>query len=250
MNRRKTHQPDSNVSYIWDKVSKSYNWQKYWASLENVANLQVLISHIGELNGKRIIEMGSGSGYTSTALAMKGASCALLDISSDSLEVSKQSFVENGLAAPDCYLQDALSSGLPSETFDVAWNGGVIEHFLDSGKEQLLREMHRIVKPGGLVIVLVPNSWCIQFQAVQVWMKKRGTWPYGFEDDMSPLRLWRMATKLGFADVDVYAFNSVLGWRWIPRFGVRITSLLRMETLALHTARTPFGFVSVMAIRK
>jgi len=250
MSDRNVHQPDSNISEIWNEVSRNYNWNNYWKGCENIANLKVLLKHIGDPKGKAIIEMGSGSGFTSALLAAKGAVCSLLDISKDSLEIAAEAFRENKLPEPACVLGDALNSGLDSNSFDVAWNGGVIEHFADPGKEQLIREMHRIAKPGGAVIVLVPNSNCFQFQLVQKWMKMRGTWPYGFEDDMSPARLKRMALKLGFLESETYAFNSTVGWRWLPGIGPRLTSLLKMENLERHMRKSSLGYVSVLVIRK
>ena len=131
----------------------------------------------------------------------------------------------------------------------MVWNGGVIEHFLDDGKALLIREMARICAPGGVVVILVPNRLCWQFQLRQAWQKMRKTWKYGFEDDMSPGRLLRMARRLRLADVEAYAFNPVAGWHFIP-YARRILAWLRPETLERHKRRAITGMLSVLVITK
>ena len=233
----------------WDVVSAGYDETAYWQLPENHANLETILHHFGNPEGKRVIEIGCGSGFTTLALARRGARCALLDISSLALETSTAGFVRAGLPEPERYLQDALNSTLPSDTFDLVWNGGVIEHFADEGKKKLMQEMVRICAPGGHILILVPNRLAVQFQVRQAWQKLRGTWIYGFEDDMSPGRLLRMARQLGFDTSEAYAFNPVAAWRWIPRT-TTILRWLRVDTLEHHLRRSRTGMVSILIIKK
>jgi len=136
----------------------------------------------------------------------------LLDLSPASLRVAVESFAAAGVPAPECFQMNVLKSDLPPGQFDIIWNGGVIEHFSDEGKALLIREMLRLAKPGGKVIIMVPNAWRWPFHLTQAWKKWRGTWSYGFEDDMSPRRLNRMARSLGLERTETYAFNPVVGW--------------------------------------
>lgn len=243
------HQRD-NIAEIWDSVSLSYDADQYWRLPENWANLKALLAHIGPPEGKRILEMGCGSGYTSMALAQRGARCTLLDLSAEALRVAADSFARAGLPAPDLVREDALATKLPAETFDVAWNGGVIEHFYDSGKLLLIEQMVRLVKPGGKVIILVPNRLCWYFQVVQVWKKLRGTWRYGFEDDMSPGRLKRLCIRAGQTPTAAYAYNPVVGWRWVPLFGSRIARALGDAKLERHCQRSRTGFITIVVVQK
>lgn len=242
------YQPEG-LTTVWDRIARGYDYEAYTRGAENQANLRILLEHIGSPAGQRIIEVGCGSGYTSLALARLGARCALLDLSDDALATARAGFMAHGVPEPECYRQDALKSSVPSDAFDLVWNGGVIEHFYDSGKELLIREMLRMARPSGLVIIMVPNRWCWQFQLVQAWQKWRGTWKYGFEDDMSPRRLRRMAERAGVRCLSAYAFNPVLGWRWVPKVR-RIIKWLGLETAERHSRRSSTGFVSVLVIRK
>ena len=232
---------------IWDTVSADYQEATYWELTENRANLEVLLSYLGEPGGKRVIEIGCGSGFVTLALAKKGALCSLLDISPVALQNAASAFERAGLPKPPCIQADALQSSLPAGAYDLVWNGGVIEHFFDEGKALLIKEMVRICAPGGTVVILVPNRLCWQLQLRQAWQKMRKTWKYGFEDDMSPGRLRRMARKLGFTNADTYAFNPVARWHFIP-YARRILARLRSETLERHTRRSVTGLVSVLVI--
>jgi ubiquinone/menaquinone biosynthesis C-methylase UbiE len=234
------------VAQVWDRVSAGYDAADYWARPENAANLRVLLEHAGEPAGLRMIEVGCGSGLLSLALARRGAQCTLLDVSPVALDGAARRFAEAGLPVPACRCEDALAGAAPSAAFDVAWNSGVIEHFYDAGKERLLREMLRMVRPGGRVVVMAPNRWCWPFQAARLWMQWRGTWPYGFEDDLGPRRLRRLWGRLGAGPCTAYAFNPVLGWRWLPRMG-GLCRRLGLETPEHHARRCRGGFVSVLA---
>jgi len=116
----------------------------------------------------------------SVALAKLGATRTLLDISALSLKNAVANFVDADLLQPTYYNEDALSSSVPSEMFDVVWNAGVLEHFFDDGKEKLSLEMLRMAKPGGMVIVMAPNAWCWQLQISKTLMKvlKMGKWGF------------------------------------------------------------------------
>jgi len=109
--------------------------------------------------------------------------------------------------------------------------------------------MLRIAKPGGSVVITVPNAWCWQFQVMQAWQKLRGTWSFGMEDDMSPRRLAALCGEIGVTPSETYAFNTVLGWRWVPLIK-KIVKYGRLETLERHCRRSWMGFVSVLVIHK
>jgi ubiquinone/menaquinone biosynthesis C-methylase UbiE len=248
MNQISKHQ-SQDIIPVWDAVARSYEQKSYWANPANKANLQILLSHIGDPKGKRIIEVGCGSGFSTAALAESGAECVLLDISSEALKAARLAFNTAGLMEPFCYNEDALNSTVPSGAFDIVWNGGVIEHFDDSGKVKLVKEMLRMARPGGTVIIMVPNAWCWQFQLIQLWQKWRGRWAYGFEDDMSPRRLRMMCERIGLSDTLTYAFNPIFGWRWVPILR-RALEPLKLNTVEWHCRRSWMGFVSVLVIKQ
>jgi ubiquinone/menaquinone biosynthesis C-methylase UbiE len=126
----------------------------------------------------------------------------------------------------------------------------VIEHFFDNGKRRLIKEMLRMVKPGGKVIIMVPNAWCVPFRIGQAWQRLKGTWKFGYEDDMSPRRIKLMCRKLGLQSVQVYSFNKAVGVAWLPRYGCRVANALGYNTLEKHAEKSCIGFVTIAIIQK
>jgi SAM-dependent methyltransferase len=140
----------------------------------------ILRREVPDPRGKRILEVGSGTGLVSLALARRGAKVTLCDISPPALEFSRAAFARAGI-------QGAMVQGsilnLPLEdgAFDVTWNAGVIEHF--EGEEQLraLREMLRVTKPDGQVIVAVPWAGARIYLRAKQFADRRGAWQPGYE---------------------------------------------------------------------
>lgn len=60
-----------------------------------------------------------------------------------------------------CVLRNARASQLdfPDETFDVALFANVFEHIPPDERDASLREMHRVLKPGGVVVGQIPNPY-------------------------------------------------------------------------------------------
>jgi SAM-dependent methyltransferase len=102
-------------------------------------------------NARRILEIGCGTGFTLGALA-EGAPTAELtgtELFDEGLEVARGRM-------PGASLMQADARHLPFGTeFDLVGAFDVIEHIDDDMRA--LREMHRVLNPGGGVIVTVPQ---------------------------------------------------------------------------------------------
>ncbi|WP_040807262.1 class I SAM-dependent methyltransferase [Nocardia concava] len=114
---------------------------------------------LGDIEGKRILEIGCGSAPCSRWLASHGAHPVGLDIS--------RSMLDRGLAAmaaggPTVPLVQAGAEELPfaDESFDLACSAfGAVPFVADSG--QVMREVRRVLKPGGRWVFSVnhPMRW-------------------------------------------------------------------------------------------
>jgi SAM-dependent methyltransferase len=149
--------------------------------------LDILRREIPGPEGKRILEVGSGSGLVSLALAETGARVTLCDISPEALRFSEAAFARRNACGE--MIQGSIL-GLPFEdaAFDVVWNAGVIEHFKAEEQIQALREMLRVTRPGGRVVVAVPWAGAGIYARAKAYADSRKLWQPGYE---VPIRSFR-----------------------------------------------------------
>lgn len=114
--------------------------------------------------GERVLEAGCGSGTISLALARRGREVVSLDISPAVLRNLARN--RDRLGAEFHQQLDITPvrgdiERLPfaDGSFAAVTNEGVVEHWLDrQARVAVLREMVRVVRPGGVVAVYVPNG--------------------------------------------------------------------------------------------
>jgi SAM-dependent methyltransferase len=104
----------------------------------------------------RYLEVGSGRGTTSMYLASRGCDVTLLDYTAHALQLAQRNFLHEGLPRPRVVQADVRATGLRQDSYDVVYSLGLLEHFDDPAP--VLREMVRILKPGGwLYAVVIPQ---------------------------------------------------------------------------------------------
>jgi SAM-dependent methyltransferase len=96
-----------------------------------------------------ILDVACGLGYGSKILGSVGEVVSV-DVSKDALSYARKNF--SGL---NCLRLDVQLLSFSDERFDCVVALEVIEHVEDSA--QLLREIHRVLKKGGLLIISTPN---------------------------------------------------------------------------------------------
>jgi SAM-dependent methyltransferase len=114
---------------------------------------------LGELVGRRVLELGCGSAPCSRWLATQGASVVGLDLSAGMLRHAVRAGHETGLAVP---LVQADAGRLPfaDGSFDLACSAfGAVPFVTDSAA--VMREVTRVLRPGGRWVFAVthPVRW-------------------------------------------------------------------------------------------
>lgn len=137
-----------------------------------------VISHVG-VNGRRVLDVGCGTGGTGMSLAQYGARMTLFDMSPDSLELSRRVFRHQGLKG-SFIRGNMLNLPFADNSFDVVTSFGVLEHFPAAEIVQALKEMRR-VSNGGMIVTTVPNAQCAFYRIAKWYAEKTGTWQYGYE---------------------------------------------------------------------
>jgi ubiquinone/menaquinone biosynthesis C-methylase UbiE len=137
--------------------------------------------------GERVLEVGSGTGELSLALARSGRQVTLVDISPERLEFARRCAAALGVSI-QAFCGDATRPFPwfgPGE-FDCVFSSGLLEHFDREDRIAILRECARVSRDR--VLMLVPNAACLAYRIGKAEQEAAGTWPYGLELPIFSLR--------------------------------------------------------------
>ena len=147
----------------------------------------ILRREIPDAKGKKVLEPGSGHGLVSLGLAKRGADVSLLDISEPAITLSRACFMLEGIQ-PQTYTASIFEMPMDDNTYDVTWNGGVIEHFDEAGQVRAVSEMLRVTKPEVKVVIMVPSAEARIYRAGKAHADRLGLWQPGYEMPISTLK--------------------------------------------------------------
>lgn len=102
--------------------------------------------------GLRVLEIGCGMGTDGAQFAAAGADYTGIDLTDAAVELARKRFEVSGLKG-EFRVADAEKLDFADEVFDVVYSHGVLHHTPDI--EGAIREIHRVLKPGGRAIVML-----------------------------------------------------------------------------------------------
>jgi ubiquinone/menaquinone biosynthesis C-methylase UbiE len=103
---------------------------------------------LSSLEGKKVLDMGCGSGRYTIALAMCGpARVYAIDLGAASIETGAAIAERVGLRNVEFRVGNVLELPYPDGAFDFVFSNGVLHHTADM--ERGIREFYRVLKPGG-----------------------------------------------------------------------------------------------------
>lgn len=127
---------------VEDRVHPS-RWQYDYLTLSTLSrDIHALVSQLPQATNGTALDLGCDKSPYRELLTSRGYGVKTLDITLD-----------NGAD----YAGTAESTGLPDASFDVVLCTQVLEHCMNPWAA--VREIHRIVKPGGYAIVSAPHVW-------------------------------------------------------------------------------------------
>jgi SAM-dependent methyltransferase len=173
-------------SPVWDKVWSEEITTGEWDYLAQIY-ITILKNEIADIAGKAVLEAGSGSGRISLRLAKERARVFLLDNSPEAINVSRKLFREdNEKAAIVC--ASIFQIPYRDNSFDIVWNGGVIEHFVSDELDAVLKEMIRVSKEKGLVIAIYPSAKSALHTFGKFIIERMVEYPFGREVPIRTLK--------------------------------------------------------------
>jgi ubiquinone/menaquinone biosynthesis C-methylase UbiE len=179
---------------------------------------------IGDLRGKRVLDVGCGTGRGVVDFAQGAVFAAGADASLDMLSVARQKTAGNSRAA----FVNAYAQHLPfrNSAFDMVISLNFLHLFSVATQREMVGEMKRVVKPGGVVIIELDNA----LQGLLIGPYKRWT---GRERGSLP---WEIRHLVGDHCRVVRYYGAVLPILWrifyrLPRFFAQVEKLERFPPL-------------------
>jgi SAM-dependent methyltransferase len=177
-----------------------WNWESPAGKLRWARRVKMLSKHLGP--GVTVLELGCGTGYFTRALARSGADIVAIDVSPDLLEIARAN-----CSAPNVRyeIQNAYKMSYPDAVFDFVVGSSVLHHL---EIEAALREIYRVLKPGGTICFTEPNMLNpqIAIQKNVPWVKRK----LGDSPDETAFFRWplrRLLEETGYRDVRIDPFD-------------------------------------------
>lgn len=143
-----------------DLLQREQAFHDQWASTIEVDGIRVadyfeactapenrfILKHLGDVRGKTLLDLGCGAGENSVYFAKLGAHCIASDYSPGMVEVALKLAESNGVSIEGRVI-NAMAIDYPDNSFDIVYAANLLHHIPDP--EQTIREIHRVLKPGG-----------------------------------------------------------------------------------------------------
>lgn len=137
------------ISYGQDKIITQ------WDMFERmkIRFLENLFPRAGA-SGRQIrsLECGCGGATVSVYFSKKGYKIFAFDFVAEALQLAKRNFRKAG-GEGELLFADVENIPMKNNVFDVVMSFGLIEHFHEDGVEAQIKEMVRVLRPGGLLFL-------------------------------------------------------------------------------------------------
>ncbi len=137
---------------IADQAEFIWNWESPSGQRRAERRAELFIDRGGLEPGRRVLELGCGTGVFLQKTARSGAAIHGLDLSDELLAKARGKLAD----CPNVTLDQGNAEQMPypSAHFDTVYGSSVLHH-LDL--EAALRDIHRVLKPGGRIVFAEPN---------------------------------------------------------------------------------------------
>lgn len=149
--------------------NKETRFHDNWADTTSVGSVHVreafegpaaletrfILSQLGPLRGRRILDVGAGLGEASVYFALQGAEVVATDLSPSMADFQQQLAAAHGVRITSLTgpAEDTSISGL----FDIIYAANLLHHLVD--KNAFLACAHRLLKPGGYFVSWDPLKY-------------------------------------------------------------------------------------------
>lgn len=227
-----------------EHIKKSYNNPTSFQSEFNVLLNKIIVDN----KFQSAIEIGCEAGISLMLLNKCLKKSTFLDYDYTILEKVEKASSELNLQNTNCISDDMFTmNSISDETYDLAYNSGVIEHYTKEVRTKAIQSYSRITKNGGYVIVAYPNHHSLPYRlsyliGTKILGKKVWPWPkeykfYSLKDEME-------GAGLEYISRTTMDRNTIFN-QWITKY-----KLTRMFFLFLDKFMHFEGYLTVCVAKK
>lgn len=130
--------------------------ERYRASSRPWYNKEFRFRLLGDVAGKRILDVGCGMGENAVLLAAGGAHVTGIDVSRRSIACAERLAAATALSVrPEFVCAPLETANLPQRSFDVIWGDGVLHHVLHD-LDGILGQLVGLAREGALFVFSEP----------------------------------------------------------------------------------------------
>jgi len=115
-----------------------------------------------QARGRQVLEIGCGNGADGAMFAMQGAHYTGVDLTPEAVDATRRHFAIEGLEGT-FRRENAELLSFADASFDVVYSYGVLHH--SPAPERTVREVHRVLKPGGLALIMLYHKHSFNYYA-------------------------------------------------------------------------------------
>lgn len=146
------------VESVWDSMARAYDeFRSEWRSYANMIEVPAVMRLAGNLRGRRVLDLGCGSGEYSLDFARGGADVTGLDISSRALGIARQKSLEQNVRVN--FVKGTISDlGMfRGCKFDIVFSSAAM-HYIDD-IEAVFKAVHGLLDDCGMFILSVIHPY-------------------------------------------------------------------------------------------
>jgi 2-polyprenyl-3-methyl-5-hydroxy-6-metoxy-1,4-benzoquinol methylase len=150
-------------------VMRPSAWERFDHVAEPLTAYVASVLQLGDIRGKRVLDMGCGDGWYSVILAKRGADVSGYDISAAAIETARERARQNGVTQRTQFdVASAYALPYGDSTFDVVTGQSILHHLVDTGR--LASELKRVMKPGATAVFCEPFAGVRWLRRVRRWV--------------------------------------------------------------------------------
>lgn len=153
------------VARFWDYWSQRPDQHAHYFTHQVGRGVCKFLRHVGPLEGRHVLDYGAGPGYLIEQLLRCGAYVSAVEYSPQCVDDLNRRFRRERLWE-SAKLFDGRRLPWDDHRFDVVCCLETIEHLLPEHLNAVLRELLRVVRPGGTVLLTTPNAEDLRAQMV------------------------------------------------------------------------------------